>query len=382
MDNKTTIALTSIYDAASNSELWGPALDACVESVGAKSANLMFHENSEVSRWRFAAGSRLWRRLAPEHMQQNIEYFKKYDQKAWDFVYEHPKQTILCDTDFWQNGENIETREDYVFLKKYMGIVRKAGCALNDNLCWNDNIAFQFDQNLSTIPEKPLTQMRFLLPHAAKAVEMWRTFSLLKERYNAVLSALDYVDVGICIANSTGNIIVSNNEADRILDAKDGISLGKDGKLHCKDTDIDRAVRFAIAKTSATAIGDENIAESLHSIARCGSDHPLLLEISPLRDSASELAKQLGGTMITLIDPLNPVEFDTKRVAEAYKLTRAESAVCKLLVDGWTSQRIADERNVQIDTIKSQVKSILSKTKTDRRSELIRLALKATPPVR
>ncbi|OED35497.1 hypothetical protein AB833_30220 [Chromatiales bacterium (ex Bugula neritina AB1)] len=382
MDDKITLALTSIYDTASNPELWSPALDHCVSVVGARCANLMFHENIDVSRWRFAAGSQQWRMLSPEHMQKNIELFKKYDQKAWDFVYKHPKQTILCDTDFPENGENVDSREDYQFLAEHMGIRRKVGCALNDNQCWVDNIAFQFDKSLPVVPNEPLEKIRFLLPHAAKAVEMWRTFSLLKERYNAVLSVLDFVDIGICIADNNGSVIVSNNEADRVLDAKDGLIIGRDGKLHCRDSDMDRAISHAIAKTSATSLGDENFAEALYSIDRAGSEHPLLLEISPLRDTDSELARKLSGAMITIIDPDNPVEFDTKRMAQAYKLTRAESAVCKLLVDGWTSKRIAEERNVQIDTIKSQIKSILSKTNTDRRSELIRLALKATPPVR
>jgi len=382
VSNNASHALTSIYDAASSQKMWDQALDNCVTFTGATSANLMFHDNNQSSFWRFAAGSRKWRELPPQYLEKTTELFKKYDEKAWAFVYQHPKQTLLTDTDFWDDTEKLESREDYLFLKEKMGFIRKTGSSLNDNNCWSDNIAFQFDKKYKTVPQASIDNIRLLLPHAAKAIEMWRTFSILKERYNAVLSALDFVSVGMCIASIDGSVIVNNEEAARILEAKDGLWLNGQKRIRCKDSHLDTAIANAISSTAATALGNATVAESLHTVERNGNEHPLLLEISPLRDSESEIQKHPGGTLITIIDPANPIQFDAARVSQAYRLTNAESIVCKMLVDGWTSQRIADERNVRVDTIKSQIKSILTKTGTKRRSELIRLALKATPPVR
>jgi len=379
---KAALALTSIYDAASDPMLWDRALDHCVDAVGARSSNLMFHETDRDSRWRFALGSKVWRDLSADTMSQVTEYFKKYDESAWQFIYSHPKRTVICDTDFWADVNNLESRDDYRFFEKEVGFVRRVGSTLNDHACWRDNISFQFAKSHRVVPTQSIESMRFLLPHAAKSVEMWRTFSLLKSRYNAVLSALDFVDVGLVVCDANGTVIVSNNEAKRIFDDRDGLWLGANNRLQLKDKDAHAAVTHAIEKISLTAGGESTISEYLHAISRSGTEHPLLIELSPLRDSANEIERNLGGAMITLIDPMTPVEFDTTRMAEAYQLTTAESEVCKLIVDGRTSQSIADERNVRLDTIKSQLKSILHKTKTNRRSELIRLALKATPPVR
>jgi hypothetical protein len=67
-----------------------------------------------------------------------------------------------------------------------------------------------------------------LLPHITKAVEIGRTFSQLKSRYSAVLTALDRVKVGLAIALPSGDVIVENEEAQRILSLKGGLKkLGR-----------------------------------------------------------------------------------------------------------------------------------------------------------
>jgi len=108
----------------------------------------------------------------------------------------------------------------------------------------------------------------------------------------------------------------------------------------------------------------------------------LLLEVAPLRDFAAELEKNLSGSLITIIDPDNRTPLDIEKLSYAYRLSKAETVVCRYLVDGWTNSAIAEERSVSAETIKSQVNAIFRKTNTGKRSELIRLALKTSPPIR
>jgi len=61
----------------------------------------------------------------------------------------------------------------------------------------------------------------------AKSIELGRAFDLLRSSYQAVLTSLDYVDIGMGIAFADGTIVVHNEEAARILDMQDGIGLGK-----------------------------------------------------------------------------------------------------------------------------------------------------------
>jgi len=70
------------------------------------------------------------------------------------------------------------------------------------------------------------------------------------------------------------------------------------------------------------------------------------------------------------------------RVVEAYGLKKAEGTVCRYLVDGWSNPDIAEDRNVSVETIKKQATSIFHKTNTSKRSELIRVALQTSLPIK
>lgn len=60
---------------------------------------------------------------------------------------------------------------------------------------------------------------------------------------------------------------------------------------------------------------------------------------------------------------------------QAFDLTQAEAEILQLLVDCNSVQDIATERGRSVDTIRAQIKSILTKTETHSQLELMRLAL-------
>lgn len=69
-------------------------------------------------------------------------------------------------------------------------------------------------------------------------------------------------------------------------------------------------------------------------------------------------------------------------MALAYSLSQAEIAISRLVIEGKTNSQIAEFRNVSTETVKSPVKVLLKKTQCSRRSDLIRLAYKTTPPIK
>jgi DNA-binding CsgD family transcriptional regulator len=63
------------------------------------------------------------------------------------------------------------------------------------------------------------------------------------------------------------------------------------------------------------------------------------------------------------------------RLTAAYQLTRRESDVAVLLVQGLSTREIAARLNVAESTVVSHKKSLFQKTDVHRQSELVRLAL-------
>lgn len=374
--------VTDIYDAASDPKSWFPALDACVEYVGSRSANLMFHETEDQPNWRFNAGSELWRSLTRDQVEVFEHFFQKYDIESWEFIHRHKKQSILIDGDYWRDDAALKVREDYMYYHEVMRVFRRAGAKLNDNLCWSDNIAFQFSVEHQAVPKESLERIQLILPHAAKSVEMWHTIAKLQRENNTLLSVLDQFEVGICVVRADGTLIEGNSEAHRILDARDGIMLNMDDKVTCRDGALNGEMRAAFQAVSDTATGSGGTVEWLRSINRRNTDQALLIEVAPLRDAAGDMGRNWGGAFVTLIDPLNPAPFHPDRMATAYGLSPSETAVCKLLVEGRSQVAIADVRGVSPETVKKQIGAIRSKTRTRRIGELIRLVLKSSPPIR
>ncbi len=374
--------VTDIYDAASDPNSWFPALDACAVFVGSRSANLMFHDTEEQSNWRFNAGSELWRSLTQDQVKMFETFFWKYDLEPWEFVHRHQKQSVLVDGDYYRDDEALKRREDYMYYRDIMHVFRRAGAKLNDNLCWSDNIAFQFSADHDAVPSESISRIQMILPHAAKSVETWHTFAQLKRKNNTLLSMLDQLDVGMCVVRSDGTLIDGNTEAHRILDACDGLMLDSDDKLTCTDSTLSAEMRQACKEVSDTAIGSGQTVEWMRSVKRRATDQSLLLEVAPIRDTDGDLGREWGGAFVTIIDPLNPAPFDARRMSVAYGLTPTETEVCKLLVQGRTKSEIAEIRNVSEHTVKVQVKSIYRRTNTHRIGELIRLVLKSSPPIR
>ena len=375
-------ALPAIYDAAIEDDRWIAALNDMVAPTGARATLLLVVEPEGSHPWSLNQFSDLYRtHLTPEEWQFYVKNYSPLEMEAWEKIKSMPRQQIIEDKEIWPNISEIRHRADYRYLEDKVGIFRRAVSRLNDNRCWYDTAIFQFDASITDIPEESLKSAQMLLPHLAKSIELSRAFSLLKTRYKAVLSALDHVQIGMCIALGRGEVIVSNQEAERIVDLDDGLKFARDGRFLCRDPELGLALNQAIERAARAAKGDGGLAETILAVPRLTNEHPFLVEIAPLRDYAGEVDTNLEGALVTVIDPGNPKPFSTARVAQAYGLTPAEAEVCRHLVDGWTNSRIADERSVSTDTVKTQIASILQKTSTKRRSELIRLALKSSPPI-
>ena len=219
---------------------------------------------------------------------------------------------------------------------------------------------------------------------------------MLKRNYQAVLSVLDQLHVGLCIVLENGSVVVCNAEAERIFAGFSGIRLTPDNRLHCTNKETQRLLERALHK----ACRQDECRENFHRNSREGllnrsfpksiiktpgkppeiilvpePDQGVLsplIEVMPLCEADDNTQTHLRGAVVTIIDTSNPRELCVDRVATAFGLTSAETEICRMLVEGLTTREMADERRVSIETVKTQIKSVLRKSHCKRRSELIR----------
>ena len=372
-------AIPSLFDAAISDNAWTAALDALVSGVGGKSA-LLFAFEQGFRPYSVAKASEVLRD-SQEALDEYSRRFKTYEEEAMAFFARNPPQTLSKETDIWPGLDRLKVRGDFQWTRDRYGIYRRVGTRLNGNAAWFDACIIHFGTELDTIPEENLMLIEQFLPSLAKVVELNRFFHVLQTRYHAALAALDHVQIGICLTDARGYIVVSNDEADRILAAADGLTRGRDERLLCRSEDQVLALRGAIATAAATAVGEKSTPEALLVIERPSNAKPYLIEVTPLRDSLKEIDSSFSGAMVSIIDPENPRPFSIRNVAALYHLSPAEAEVCRLLVEGTTNEHIAEMRDVSIETVRTQVKAIYRKLDVSSRADLLREVLTVNPPI-
>lgn len=293
----------------------------------------------------------------------------------------YPVHQFLTDEDLCTWGVPWEQLPSVPWLKRDVGVFRRITTRLNDNGAWLDGLTFLFakDRGQMTAPERETA--RIFLPHVAKAVELTRPFQLLKIRFQGVLSALNHLNIGLLLLSESGAVVVKNAEAERILDLKDGLSIDSGGRLRARAGSGDEVLGAAVAAAVSTAKAEGNDSGTLLAVARPSLSDSFLLSVAPLIDSTLGLSDGLRGAMVFIIDPQNRAVISTAGMEALYDLTSAEASVCRLLVDGHPTQDIADMRNVGLETVRTQVKSILGKTRSAKRADVVRLALTVNLPV-
>ena len=252
---------------------------------------------------------------------------------------------------------------------------------LNDNGSWFDSVIFQFQAAEERVPQAGLKDIQEVLPHLAKAFDVGRSFRQLKSRFQAVLTVLDNVHVGLVVLRHDGEALVVNSSAQRLLESRDAVEIDAFGRLRFRDDKTNREFALAVSQVAMTADGrGKSNTVTLNAKRRAGA-LPLLVEITPLRDSSNELGDSVHGVSVLLLDPTMGARIRTDRMAKWALLTDAESKVCRHLVDGLTNNAIAEQRSTSLETVKSQVKSVLSKCQARSRTELVRIALQSSPPI-
>lgn len=373
-------ALGPVYDAAMDPTRWGAALDATAIAADGRGAVLVVVDgaNSGYDLRAFSGVyDEVFRTGAAQHY---LDHLAHHEAVEWEIIGRQGARRIMLDTDM-VDRVILDQREDCRFLLEHVGVRRRIGVRLNENRAWFDGMAVQYGAEVEEVPANSLDRLRPLLPHLAKAVEIGRTFAQLRARYGAVLAVLDKVHAGLAIASAQGEVIVSNAEADRILGLGDGMILGRDNRIICRDPDRTSMLDTFIREAASTAKGEGDRPEGLLAVPRRSGGHPFLIEVAPLSDTAGEVGHGLVGSIITLIDPESPPRLDTGKFARLYGLTPAETAVCEHMVRGLTGRAIAEHRGTSPDTVKEQMSAVLAKTGVGRRSELIRLVVRTLPPI-
>lgn len=277
--------------------------------------------------------------------------------------------------------DDMRKLEPFATSIQSIDIFRRIGVVLNRAEPWRDILTVQFSKELDEIPDGAGQQLAMMAPYIARALNSGRMLTALRRRYAMVLEVLDRLAIGTAIVTDTREIVLKNTAFDRLLADGDALRAAADGRLRAVDPDAEGAFAHQILRAA-----DCSLKKSLHSgvttsLSRGLEKDPLSLDISPVRLSAFDGPVSRGYAIIFAIAPEWQLATNGLSLAGSFGLSKAEGESLTHYLKGYTYDHIADMRGVSRETVKSQIRSVLSKTNARNRTELARLVVAAHVPL-
>ncbi|MBG6178797.1 DNA-binding NarL/FixJ family response regulator [Labrenzia sp. EL_208] len=371
--------LPYIYNVATSDSNWATALDHFGEATGSKGVAILARNNGA-----FDFGITETNSLYADNWDLTAQYrekFRSVDEYTLNFCFKAPPYERIEDNDFWPGYFDLADREDLKFLYEKFGVFRRAAYNISATPALNAVIGLQYDKDIVAFDPGQSANAQTLAVHLGKALEINRFCFQLRQKYKAVLTVLDNVDAALCILFPTGEVVVFNRKAQKIFEERNGISLTRENHLVLRDEEQTARLRAYAQECCQTAAGRSSQSERLVKANKTSLDDGYLIEISPLRDGDNELNENLSGAMMTIIDPMNPPKLSVEAVAKLRDLTKAETDVSRLLIEGRTIPEISEIRRVSVATVRNQARSIHLKLDVRNRAELIRKVTSVSPPI-
>lgn len=225
-------------------------------------------------------------------------------------------------------------------------------------------------------------EFKLIIPHISRALGVMTKLRDAEFKVASSLSAMDQLAHGIILFNVDGAVMFCNKEAQRILALQDGILLKNTPSLqdvavlitkdHADQKKLDIAIRESI---SPDILSTQHFSKSI-SIQRISGKTPFILNFSSLPElNEFGLGKDAPRAIAFISDNDKRIKLNEEILKITYGLSQAEFKLAELIANGDANEVAANNLNVSVNTIKTQLQNIYFKTNTNNRAKLSKLLL-------
>lgn len=225
-------------------------------------------------------------------------------------------------------------------------------------------------------------KFQLLVPHLRRAAEVYARLVGSELKSRQLENAFEDLALATIFTDTSGRILFANHAANQLLDAGDGLFQGG-GQLAHRDPGIASQLKRYIREISAsTQFGGGG--RVTHLTLPRAEQTPLLATVCSLASSSPESPPYLSSQLrvaIFLTDPQKSYETTTEHLQRIFGLTQTEAEIAKDLTAGLTLKEIAGKRGRALETVRQQLKSVMSKTGARRQAELVKSVLALGVPL-
>jgi DNA-binding CsgD family transcriptional regulator len=218
----------------------------------------------------------------------------------------------------------------------------------------------QGEPGFSAEDVRRLNALRPHLGRAAVLASRWR-----QERLRSATHALELLGLPAAVLDPTGRVLAANGLIEAMTSH---IVWGARDRLSLVDARAGRMLQDTIDKAAAQRTGEPASGSFPASDAR--SQDTVVFHAVPIEREARGLFGA-GLTLLAVTRPGRAGAPDPALIQGLFDLTAAEARVAAGLIEGRSVTALATQHGVGVETVRSQVKSILGKTGARRQAEFV-----------
>lgn len=367
--------VASIYRAGSGVDSWKTPIAMIAEMFDTWVVQfLCVDKRNGVIQWAYEDGA-----ADPAAGVDFLSKYHKIDPRLKDLVRLPVNGWYSCEEHF--DDAAVEADRYYQeYLIPYGGRYCYAG------KLFEDHRAVVIFGMITRVGQSPLSRdeklaFKRLAEHFQKAFDIRHALDERAERTSVGAELLERMRQPMILIDSERHIRYANRNAQALLRRGD-LVYALDQVLSCRDSDSDLDLTIALRELALVPMtisgaGAPRDRKSLRLVRRDG--RRVAATVLALRPEST-----MGGfgttpqALFTLFEPGAPVDVDPFLLATTFDLTPAEARLAAMIVNGRTTEQCADDLQVKISTIRSQLNSIYAKTGATGQADLVRLVLSAT----
>ncbi len=188
------------------------------------------------------------------------------------------------------------------------------------------------------------------------------------------LATLNRLPMGVVVVDGMAHVLFMNSPGAEYLAGSDGLSMSPNGL--CRASRQHETAKLHNLIRLCVEAEEETLVRAL-SISRDDAERPLSVVVAPLP------AEHANGRVAVLLinDPASQSLPSVDTVSKLFDLTEAEARLALALGEGQRIEDAAESLGITLNSARTYLKRIFSKTDVTRQAELVRLIL-AAPTLR
>jgi DNA-binding CsgD family transcriptional regulator len=353
------------YDAVLQPALWHGVARELADAFGAAAGGIHIRTLAPMER-----AQQMWAGLDPAFEDAYLQHYFAEDPWAAFVNRVAPGQCIA-------SGHLLSER-DLVRTAFYNDLCRPfglhdftGGVVLHEPGSYWISVGLLGHINGARFDDHHLTDLRNLMPHLRRALEISRRVLELQHEITIAGDALDQLSFGVIAVDEAGRVVRANRAAERILSRKDGLSVDARG-LVALELRARAELRAALEQAIKGGLGDA-AKPNFVRVPRAPRAQPLALVLAPVNAGAWTLGERRARCVVYVIDPESTVAPPEDVLRRVFKLTPAEARLALLVGQGKVPKEAASELSISWNTARFQLRQVFAKTGTDRQAALVRL---------